>query len=803
MVAAAEPTQAAPPPQQGFGAAAAAFLGYLPGLVLGMACLRVAEVAQAVQAGAAWNILGPAMAYDASALLRYGLPLLLLAWPFLRARSRRVQVLGLGIGWSVLLWGHAALIHYYASAGVPLGADLFAYSWNEIRTTAGGAMAPGAPLLAGLALAHVALWGWLVFHARSGKPQWPVRAGLAFAALAAVSVLLMPTRLDNVVPAGSGAATLAANKLAWFLDDNVHRWRTGDAPARSAPPAAAGQATGPAPAQATAQPAAADPASRPDYPFLRSERTPDTLGPYFTVNAGRKPNLVFIIVEGLGRSFSGPGARLGSFTPFLDELAQRSLYWENFLAPQGRTFGVLPTVFGSLPYGPNGFAALPVLPPHASLPGVLKAQGYQTRFYTGSNLEFDNQGQYLRSAGVDQLFSERDYGAGYQRSNDWGYADRALVDFTLAREKQETRQPFVTILQTNSMHTPFVFPGQDSYRKKVEERLAQLNIPEERRGPYRAQRDIYASILYTDDALRHYFEQAAQLPGHADTIYIVTGDHRLPEIPMETRIERYHVPLLVWSPLLKGPRAIKAVSSQFDLAPSLLALLSHHHGVATPAAVTWLGTGLDTETTFRNLHALPLKQTKTELSDYVSGPLYLGQDQLYTLADNMRLAPVDDARSLAQVRAQFDTFLANNDALAKSGKLAPPETIAPQLAFREQGRSLQTATVAAGPGGVVVDNTHTRRDGAMLQVDARFANHAASRSAVFVPLLVLSDAQGRELGEAYGKAATLDGAQEVAVTLQIKTSALQPGQYFISVIPSHPDTGKPVGTGQYHVPVQL
>lgn len=796
MVAAAEPAHTAPPPQ-GFGAVAASFLGYLPGLVLAMACLRVAEVAQGVQAGASWSVLGSAIAYDIGALLRYGLPLLLLAWPFLRSPSRNVHVLGLGIGWTILLWGQAALAHYHASAGVPLGADLFAYSWKEIRTTAAGASAPGAPLLAALAVAHLVLWGWLVFHARSGKPQWPSRAGLAFAAIAVASLLLMPTRLDNVIPGmlpAGGTATLAANKTAWFLDDNVHHWRTSEAPA---PVATARPAT-----DAAAQPAA-DPAQKPGYPFLHSDRTPDTLGPHFTVNAGQKPNLVFIVVEGLGRSFSGPNARLGSFTPFLDELARRSLYWENFVAPQGRTFAVLPTLFGSLPFGPNGFTALPVMPPHAALPGILKAQGYQTRFYTGSNLEFDNQGQYLKSAGVDQLYSEKDYGAAYQRSNDWGYADRSLADFALAREKNETRQPFVAILQTNSMHTPFVFPGQDSYRKKVDERLAQLNIPEDKRGPYRAQRDIYASILYTDDVLRHYFEQAAQLPGHANTIYIVTGDHRLPEIPMETRIERYHVPLLVWSPLLKGPRAIKAVSSQFDVAPSLLAFLSHHHGILTPSAVTWMGTGLDMETTFRNLHALPLKQTKTELSDYISGPLYLGQDQLYTLADNMRLAPVDDAKAKEQVRAQFDTFIANNDAMAKSGKLAPPESTAPQLAFREQGRSLQTVPVASGPGGLVVDGTYTRRDGAMLQVDARFANHASGRSVVFVPLLVLTDAQGRELGEAYGKASTVDGTQELPVTLLIKTSALKPGQYFVSVIPSHPDTGKPVGTGQYHVPVQL
>lgn len=55
MVAAAEPAYAAPAPQ-GFGAAANSFLGYLPGLVLAMACLRIAEVAQGVQSGVAWSV---------------------------------------------------------------------------------------------------------------------------------------------------------------------------------------------------------------------------------------------------------------------------------------------------------------------------------------------------------------------------------------------------------------------------------------------------------------------------------------------------------------------------------------------------------------------------------------------------------------------------------------------------------------------------------------------------------------------------------------------------------------------------
>jgi hypothetical protein len=191
---------------------------------------------------------------------------------------------------------------------------------------------------------------------------------------------------------------------------------------------------------------------------VHPERTPDTLGPLFERRSGTPPNLVFVIVEGLGRNFSGPGARLGSFTPFLDELAGRSLYFENFLSGQGRSFGVLSTVFGSLPFGENGLAALgDRMPRHASLLSILKAQGYRLKFYSGARPEFDNQGQFLRQEGVERFVSE---GA---------YADGELVDLALRRERNErnersehlgTRAPSLAIIKTSSMRDPFSFPGQ-------------------------------------------------------------------------------------------------------------------------------------------------------------------------------------------------------------------------------------------------------------------------------------------------------------------------------------------------------
>jgi hypothetical protein len=444
----------------------------------------------------------------------------------------------------------------------------------------------------------------------------------------------------------------------------------------------------------------------PRYPFLHMERTPDTLGPLFAVRPGTPPpNLVFIIVEGLGRTFSGPGARLGSFTPFLDELAGRSLYFENFLSGQGRSFGVLTTVFGSMPFGDSGLAALgDRMPRHASLLSVLKQQGYRLKFYSGANSEADREDQFLRREGADSGVSERDDGppARPGSGSGKGHADGELVGMALQRGGRDGRHgsmrgaPSLAIIRTASMQDPFTFPDRPRYMEKVGRRLARLGIAGAgANAGYAAQREIFASILYTDDALRRYFDGAARLPGYANTIFIITGGHRLPELPMETRIERFHVPLIVYSPLLRKPRAIKAVSSQFDIAPSLLAYLGNNYGLRSPPEVTWLGTGLDTEAAFRNLHAIPLKQGRSGLGDFVSGPVYLAQGRLYTLADGMRTASASDGKALSAARTQFQAFLLANGVAARMPALAPPGSVEQLAPYRAASRSLRSVGLAA------------------------------------------------------------------------------------------------------------
>lgn len=778
------------PADDGREGAGARLLAWLPALLVAQLVLALWTGARALPPGAGVAAWALAVAGQLLFLLR-ALPLLLPASLALAALpARRWALLGVAACWALFLLAQALLEQYFLTAGVALGADLFGYRLDEIRTTLGGAGGElGLIGVAGLLLPLLVLAALLAWRARRAQPAR--RGVLAVLVLAGLAAWALPLAPGVSLLRGEAVRAAATSKGAYFVADSLRWWRAQDIPAIASASAAAPTAT---------VAAGGDPA----YPFLHADATPDALGAYFgPTRDGRPPNVVVIVVEGLGRSFSGPDAALGSFTPFLDELAGRSLYFDNFLANQGRTFGVLPSLLASLPMGEQGFTALGAdMPAHAGLFNVLQRQGYHAAFYSGTDTGFDDERTFLQRQGVQDIVDLRNFGPGYQRNpfSEWGYPDRELVSRVLA-DSPRLQAPFVLGMQTISMHTNYRFPGQEAYRARLEQRLQQLGIPEARRAAYRVQSDIYTSILYTDDQLRRYFEGVAGAPWYADTVFVITGDHRLPEIPMDTHIERYHVPLLVFSPLLRQPARVRAVSSHLDVTPSLLALLAHTYGLQRPARAAWTGSGLDMATTFRSTHEFPLKQTKTSALDFVSGRWFLHDGTLFELQDGLRTSEVDDAGLRAQVQARLEAYQAANAAFLRSRRMSPEGAAPALVAYREAPAAAPRAVQAAAPGlGVEALAVAVAVDGIHLQAD--FANGDGHDSARFVPLAVLTAEDGRELNEGYGAALRLPAHGQQRVSLVLPRPAA-PGRYFVSVRPSNPDDGKPLGRGRYHVPVDL
>lgn len=570
------------------------------------------------------------------------------------------------------------LIQYFSTALVPLGADLFGYSMAEIRQTVGAAGSLNLRMVIGLLIMLVLLALAFRFLPSRLRPGRYVSASLALAAL--LTVLL---RLQQWMPPPSTGSeftnNLVLNKCDYFFSRSD---------AYFFPPAPnendiyadsyIGDFGNDGGSGETVQFHYVDDQQ---YPFLHADSTPDVLSAF--INKGPSPpDIVLVIVEGLGRAFTNEGAYLGNFTPFLDSLAGESLYWENFLSEGGRTFAVMPSIMGSLPFGKNGFAELGnSMPPDLSLLSLLKLNGYYTAYYGSFDSHFDNTDIFLHKQFIDAVNDEKTFPAGYSKlpastgGFTWGYGDKELYRRFFELYDRLDKHPSLSVLQTVATHSPFLVPDENYYLQDFESRMSLLGFNVQQKKDHEDYKLQYASILYMDDAMRELFNEFKKRPGFGNTIFLITGDHRMPEIPMSTKIDRYHVPLIIYSPLLKRTAKFSSISTHFDITPSLLSFLKTNYGIRTPSLVSWMGSGLDTARNLRNIHAYPLMQTKSNLVDFVMGDYMINNDDLYQIGPDLDLEPLTDPAKLNQLKAAFGRFKERNNLFIGTLKLIPDSTL--------------------------------------------------------------------------------------------------------------------------------
>jgi len=577
----------------------------------------------------------------------------------------------------LLLLIQVSLSQYFITTLVPLGADLWVYSWADIKQTVGaaGGIKPG--MIIGFAALISVVVLMFIFLPR----KLPVNGGFAVVLLlclatAGIRDVLSVTNAMN--PGQEFSNNLALNKSYFFFRSSYrHFFPSGDGNDIYSDIYSGDYAYNLGDSSITKF----NYIDEKNYPFLHTtDTTADVLSPFFTPSA-TPPDIVIILVEGLGRAFTNKGAYLGNFTPFIDSLADKSLYWENFLSEGGRTFAVLPSLLGSLPFAKNGFAELGAsMPKHLSLLNILQNNGYNTSFYYGGESNFDNMGLYLQKNGIDIINDEKTFPAGYVKmpSNaagfSWGYGDKELFR-RFFETKKEPKQPFVSVLLTVSTHDPFLTNEQDYYLKRVEQRMTELGFDEAKKTECRRDKDNYASIIYLNDAVKEFINQYSQRPGFNNTVFLITGDHRMPEIPMSTKIDRYHVPMLIYSPLLNRTAKFSSISTHFDITPSLLAWLNKSYHLTTPSIVNWMGSGLDTARQFRNTHAYPLMQTKNEFVDFVMGDYMLNGNDLYRISKTMDLNPEQNETQARRLKAVFNRFKTKNEAFLKNLQLVPDSLI--------------------------------------------------------------------------------------------------------------------------------
>jgi phosphoglycerol transferase MdoB-like AlkP superfamily enzyme len=144
-------------------------------------------------------------------------------------------------------------------------------------------------------------------------------------------------------------------------------------------------------------------------------------------------------------------------------------------------------------------------------------------------------------------------------SNIWGVADEDLFTLTMdeADKSYAAGKPFFAQVMTTSNHPPFTYPEN------------RIDIPSGKKS------SRSGAVKYTDWALGDFLARAARKPWFEDTVFVITADHCASSwgrgaLPMN----RYHIPLFIYSPRHVEPGRVDRLMSQIDIGPTLLGLLN-------------------------------------------------------------------------------------------------------------------------------------------------------------------------------------------------------------------------------------
>jgi phosphoglycerol transferase MdoB-like AlkP superfamily enzyme len=406
-----------------------------------------------------------------------------------------------------------------------------------------------------------------------------------------------------------------------------------------------------------------------EYPLLHLMDTTNRMGPYFH-KFERPPNVVILIVEGLGDDFIHAYRGL-EFMPNLKQISKEGLYWSRCFTLGERSYAVVPSLLGSLPYGEIGFSIMEKYPRHLTLVPFLKSNGYHTAYFYGQIAWFHQKERFFKYNHIDLIFDKRNYAKKYKKALVgtekffWGYHDLNL--FLQGLEVIDTlpEKPQLNIFFTGSMHAPFVISDKTQYDKRFNAMLKRVKS-EKDLDFFKAYDRYFKSILFFDDALGKFLKEYKKKPGFENTIFLLTGDHHMSEIPAKNPLKRYHVPLIIFGEKLKQSAVFKHEVSHLDFYETLIPFLSPYiqHIPSQSAA---LGTNLfNTEARY-----LAFMNNNREIREFYHDGLYLKGNDLFKVNEQLDLGPVKDNELKYNFKQKFRAFKKTNAYVSLQDKIMP------------------------------------------------------------------------------------------------------------------------------------
>jgi phosphoglycerol transferase MdoB-like AlkP superfamily enzyme len=274
--------------------------------------------------------------------------------------------------------------------------------------------------------------------------------------------------------------------------------------------------------------------------------------------AEKRLNVILITVESLSADYLTKFGNTQKITPFMDEWFKEGALFTNFYATGTRTIRGLEALTLSIP--PTAGQSIVKRPDNErlfNLGHVLKDRGYDTAFLYGGRGYFDNMNAFYSGNDfriVDQTeFTEEEM----TFKNAWGASDDVIFNRTMKEADKDfaENKPFFFQIMTTTNHRPYSYPE------------GKIDIPsgQSREG----------AVKYTDYAMQEFIKTAKTKPWFENTIFVMVADHcagsaRKTELP----VDKYHIPLFIYAPKHVPTVENATLSSQIDVAPTVLGLLN-------------------------------------------------------------------------------------------------------------------------------------------------------------------------------------------------------------------------------------
>jgi lipoteichoic acid synthase len=284
-----------------------------------------------------------------------------------------------------------------------------------------------------------------------------------------------------------------------------------------------------------------------------------------------KRNVVLIHLESTRAQSVTPYNSDLETTPFLDELAKKSLLAERAYAIVPRTSkanvsvncGVEPPLYPGPEFEPGGI-------PVPCLAGHLRTQGYNTVFFMSTSETMDNFGAVVTNFGYQKFYSSESMDKeDFQVTNTFGYEDDIMLKPSEEWLTEHKDQPFMAEYLTGTGHYGYDCLGT---------RYGDEDFSED------DQLNRYLNCMRLQDIfVKNLIDQYKELGLYDNTIFVLYGDHgegfgeherfMHGDTPYEEGVK---IPLMIHAPgwFDNGERVSELVN-ETDILPTLVEMLGY------------------------------------------------------------------------------------------------------------------------------------------------------------------------------------------------------------------------------------